>query len=204
MHSTIIDTGNVAELNGLEEGDEISNMIATEQPENKGIEFHVSMHGHTFHDMQDLIVHAAAQMLVGKFGNAQLAKEIEAKAISLISKKADDTLSRVTSDIIDQPVTPKFGDKQPVTMRELIGLTGREYLAARVDSFGKPASSSYDTKTRMEYIVGEHMKVAFKREIEAATNAVICDVQKAVKAQHKAFLDAEKARLREALQKITA
>lgn len=209
MTNLIMDTGNVAELIGLDESDEISNMEALKEPTGKGIEFHVAMRGHTMHDMEELIVQAAAQQIVGKFGNDRIAKEIEAKTISLVTAKADKALEAVTAEIIDQPILPKYGyskpEASPVTMREFIGLTGRQYLAERVDTNGKVSDrSSYNEKSRIQYLVEKYMETAFKREIEKATNAAIVEVRAAIEANHKAFLEAEKARFREALAKITA
>ena len=48
------------------------------------------------------------------------------------------------------------------------------------------------------------MATAFKREIEKSTNALISEIQSAVAAHHKALLEAEKVRLREAIAKLTA
>lgn len=208
MENTIIDTGNVAEMLGLGPEEEISSMDATHEPTGKGIEFHVAMRGHTMRDMEELIVQAAAQLIVGKFGNDRLAKEIEAKTISLVTDKADKALSAVSAEIIDQPITPKYpfmkSDEKPTTMREFIGLTGRDYLTAFVDVSGKPTTDRHYGKSRIQHLVEKYMEVAFKREIEKATNAAILEVRKAIEDQHKAFLEAEKARFREALSKTTA
>lgn len=210
MTNVIMDTGNVAELLGADEGDEFSSMEARKEPTGEGIEFHVAMTSWTMHDMQDLIVQAAAQQIVGKFGNDRLAKEIEVKTIALVTAKADEALGDVTSEIIDQPVLPKgysYGKAQgdPVTMREFIGLTGRQYLSERVDNNGKVNErSSYNEQSRIAYLVQKCMETTFKREIEQATNAVIREIQASVKASHEAFLTAEKNRFREALEKVTA
>ncbi len=48
------------------------------------------------------------------------------------------------------------------------------------------------------------MQAAFQKEIKAATNAVMMEVRNAIEAQHKAFFEAEKARFREALDKVVA
>lgn len=213
MTNLIMDTGNVNELLGTEfedEGDGVSSsMEARSEPEGNGIEFHVAMTNWTLRDMEELIVQAAAQQMIGKFGNERLAKEIEAKTISLVTDKADKALAAVTAEIIDQPIIPKFGyakpDAAPVTMRDFIGLTGRQYLTERVDSMGKVVDrSGYHDKSRIQYLVEKYMEVAFKREIEKATNAAIVEVRTAIEAHHKAFLEAEKTRFREALIKITA
>lgn len=205
MTNIILDTG---DLHGDEFSEPSSHLIATEKPEGNGIEFHVSMRGYTMSDMESLIVEAGARMLVGQFGDKSLARMIEDKCIQQVTAKADAALHAVTHEIIDQPLTPAFGDKKPVTMREFIGLTGREYLTERVDREGKPTTGngwgSNPTYTRVELLVSNYMQKHFKNEIEKATNAAISEVQKAIRENHTGFIEAEKARLRAALTKAVS
>lgn len=190
---------------GEEPRDVDTKMVATVEAEGKGIEFHVSMRSHTMRDMEALIVEAAAMQLVGRRSERELAKAIEAKALALIDAKATEKLAGVTAEIIDQPMTPNFGDKQPVTMREFLGLYGREYLTQVVGSDGKPDTSSYGRgKPRITWLVERAMDATFKREIEKATNAAITEIQGAIREQHKALLAAETARIRDAIAKATA
>jgi hypothetical protein len=205
--ATIMDTGNVSEINDLGPDEEVSNMTATDTPTEAPMAFHVQMHGHTFRDMEELIVNAAAQQLMGWHtdGN-KLKKLIEERCISHVTAKADEALAKVSSEIIDQPLTPSFGDKKPVTMREFIGLTGREYLTERVDRDGKAAKSGWGspaTYTRIELLVSQYMDRHFKNEIEKATNAAIGEVRAAIKQHHEQFLAAEKKRFSEAIEKLT-
>lgn len=179
---------------------------ATHEPD-KGISFHVQMQGYTQAAMDELIVEAAARLIVGRRNETTLAKLIEERCIQLVTMQANEALSTVTKDIIDQPLTPAFGDKKPVTMREFIGLTGREYLAERVGNDGKVVTDSWgrsNSQTRIEFLVNATMQRQFKAEIEKATSAAISEVQKSVRDAHAAFLAAEKTRLREALSKLTA
>lgn len=184
-----------------------SDLVATHAAENRGIEFHVSMREYTMRDMEALIVKAAAQMLVGRHGNSALSKLIEERAIAIITQKADQAVAAIASDILDQPITPKYPfqkpDQPPVTMREFIGLTGREYLTAKVDNQGKPTTDSYYSKQRIQYLVEGFMERKFSDEIKKATSAAITEVQIALRAKHEAVLAAEKARIREALAKAT-
>lgn len=197
------------EWDGQSEPDQVrTDAVATREPEGRGIEFTVSMRDYTQRDMEALIVEAAAALIVGHHRDRQLAQAIEAKCIEQITVMADKTLAAVTAEIIDQPLTPSFGDKKPVTMREFIGLTGREYLDARVGNDGKPVVSDGWSRTnsssRIEYLVSQYMQRAFKQEIEKATNAVISELQQAIRAEHAALLEAEKARFRAALGKAAS
>lgn len=211
MTNEIISTHDMAENEWSgDEGphDVQTDMVATKTAEGRGIEFHVSMRDYTQRDMEALIVEAAARVLVGNYGDAKLAKLIEDRCVALTTAKADKALAAVTADIIDQPITPKLPfmkpDATPTTMREFIGLTGREYLTGYVDSYGKPTTNRHYGKTRIQYLVETYMQQAFKNEISKATNATISEIQKEIRAKHDAFLNAEKARVREALAKVVS
>lgn len=183
-----------------------TDMVATVEPENKGIEFHVSMRHYTMSDMEGLIIEAAARQLLGS-RDTQFRKLIEDRAVAMITEQADAKLTSVTTEIIDAPLTPTFGEKKPVTMREFIGLTGQAYLTETVDpSTGerrKADSWGRETIPRIHHLVQKSMDQKFKKEIEAATNAAIREVQVAIKAQHEMLIAAEKARFLEALKKVT-
>lgn len=205
--SEIVSTCDIAdeEWDGHSEpGDVRSDIVATTDPERRGMEFHVSLRDYTLSDMENLIVEAAAHIIVGRSSSTKLAMDIEAKVIEKTTALADKALSSVAAEIIDQPMLPSFGSKEPVTMREFIGLCGREYLSQRVDRDGKPSTSGYSTFSRMELIVGKLLDTRFKNEIERATNAAISEIQKSVENKCDALIAKEKARIREALEKATA
>lgn len=211
MSNEILNTGDLAEdaYNGFDEASEVqSDIVATHEAEGKGIEFHVSMRDYTLRDMEELIVAAAAKLLVGNYGQNELGKLVQERAIAVITQKADEAVTKIAADILDQPIIPQYTyskpDAQPVTMRELISLTGREYLTAQVENDGRPATgSTYRSKARIQHIVETMMAHKFKNEIENATFATIREIEAAVKAKHESTLAAEKTRIREALARIT-
>lgn len=204
----IVETEELAEMIGNEEDGPVSDMAATTESDPAAkIEFHVQMRSWTHRDMVDLIVEAGARQIVGSDARrGQIGKAVEEAAIKQITALADQRLATVAAEIIDQPVTPAFGAKAPVTMREFLGLYGREYLTERVDRDGKPSKGGYHTHTytRMELIVMQAVERKFKAEIEAATRAVVSGVQAEIKKAHVAILEEQKARIREALDKATA
>uniref|UniRef100_UPI0011848CFC hypothetical protein n=1 Tax=Mesorhizobium amorphae TaxID=71433 RepID=UPI0011848CFC len=68
MTNEIVSTHDLAETewDGHSEPQDVDTaMVATKEPEGKGIEFHVSMRDYTFRDMRELIVEAAARVVVG-------------------------------------------------------------------------------------------------------------------------------------------
>lgn len=211
MSNEITSTAEMAETewDGRSEPRDVeTDMVATKEAAGKGIEFHVSMRNHTMDDMRALIVDAGARVLVGEYGNNRLAKLVEERCVAIATDKIDRHLATVTAEIIDQPITPKYpfmkADVKPTTMREFIALTGRDYLTAFVDASGKPTTDRHYGKTRIQHLVEGVMARSFSNEIQKATNAAIGEIQNAIKAQHKAFLDEEKARLRSALSKAVA
>ena len=198
----ITDTAEIAEgdwVPGEEPGDVENDMTATRMPENgKDLEFHIQMRRHTMRDFEDLVIEAAARQIIGRFSDGTIAKRIEARCAELLHEKATAALEGVTAEIIDQPVTPSFGGKEPVTMRELIGLYGREYLQQKVDRDGN-RTKAFHSPNRIQFIAERALEQKFKTEIEKATRTAIAEVQKAVQAEHKALIDAEKARFLKAL-----
>ncbi len=211
MSNEILNTGDLAEdaYNGFDEASEVqSDLVATHEAECKGIEFHVSMRDHTMSDMQELIVAAAARMLVGNYGQNELAKLVQERAIAIITQKADEAVAKIAADILDQPIIPQYTygkpSAEPVTMREFIGMTGREYLTAKVNYEGKPATGNdYRTQSRIQHIVEGMMSRTFKSEMEKATTATLAEIQAEVKRHHEGVLAEQKSRIREALARIT-
>lgn len=203
----IVDTADIAEDVDFDEDlAPEEDMVATTGPsaEDDKIEFHVQMRSHTMRDMEDLVVEAAARQIVGRRQDTEIARRIEARCIELIDSKLTTALDTVTAEIIDQPVTPKFGDKQPVTMRELIGLYGREYLETLVDPQGKRHDGWSRGVRRIEHLAEKSLERKFTSEIERATNAAVTALQAEIRAHHKTLIEAEKARFRAALDKEVA
>ncbi len=210
MTNAITDTAEMGlvEYDGEGEPGDIQNdLVATKAAEGQGIEFHVSMRDHTFRDMESLIVEAAAQLIVGKRNERELARAIEARCVEMINAKATAKLETITAEIIDMPVTPQWAtDKKPVTMREMLGLYGREFLMEMVGGDGKPSTDNWGgrNKARITYLVEKAMDAKFKAEIERSTNAVVAEIKAGIVARHNAMLAAEKARFMEALAKVSA
>lgn len=207
MSNLITDTTEIAEGNwnpDEEPGEFGENLAATREPEGKNIEFHISMQGHTMRAMEDLIVEAAARQMLGAYRDRDLAKQIQDRAVQLISGKIDKALEPISAEIINQPMinttfAPTKGD--PVTLKEFIGLCGRDFLTQYVDRDGNP--TTYDrwnnAERRVEKIVRKLIDSTFKKQVEEQTISLITEVRNALRQQMATFVEAEKARLREAL-----
>jgi len=202
--SEIVSTDEMPELAG-DDGYLEHAMAATDEPTGEKIEFHVQMKAWTLSDMESLIVEAAARKIVGQYSDKELSKRIQDRCIDLLTRKADATLEGVTREIIDQPVMAQTGGAKahPVTVGEMIGLYGREYLSKPVNREGNPSTEVYGTKPRIQWLTERYLDIKFKREIEIATNAAISEVQRAVKASQEALIAKEKQRFFEALAKVS-
>lgn len=183
---------------------------ASDQPENEGMEFHVQMKGYTLSDFDRMVVDAGARMILGQRTDNKIALEIQEKCIELTQEQIAKALEPVTKEIIDQPLIPKFsfqkGDDQPVTMREFIGLCGREFLEQYVDGNGKPAKRDRFSNNRrmIEWLIEKAVHREFKREIDAATNELLKEFRDGLKKAQESMLAEQKARIDDALNKAVA
>lgn len=184
-------------------GEEIDGeFTATIEPQNKGLEFHVQMSGYQFSGLEEAVVQAAAARIVGEQNKAAIAKRIEEAAIAQLTKRIDAALEPITAEILDRPMIPKaFGKQEPVTLREFIGLCGREYLDQYVDEKGIP--TKYDSYSRNEKRVDRLLRQIidhkFSGEITKATSSLIVEVRNEIKERQDALIASEKKRVAEAL-----
>ncbi len=207
----IIDTADIAneQFESGERGEDselTTSAVASHEEKPGGISFHVQMRDWTVNDMEELIVEAAARIIVGRHGDAKIAKQIEERALALITARADAKLSAVADNVLGTTLTPKgFDQKAPVTIGEMIGMLGREYLEHVVGRDGKPVTDYYERqhgRKRLEHIVASAMDQKFKADIQNATSVVINELRAEFRARHEQMLAAEKARIAEALAKL--
>lgn len=210
--NVILDTGEIALDNtepGTEPHDSDTDMQAVHQPTQERMSFHVEMKGYTLSDMDDLIVQAAAQQIIGKFGSGILSKKIEERVITMMTEKVDAHLSTVTTDIMNQPMTPAYGKKEHVTLGEFIGLCGKDYLATAVDDSGKPDSKSgyFDSRRsqpRAQFLISKVITSKLDKEISSPVDAAVAEIKKAAQIKIDQIVADHKARLSAALAKVAA
>ncbi len=207
----IIDTSDIAQgqaEDGVREWDEKLQTSAVASGEEKpgGISFYVQMRDWTVNDMEELIVEAAARMIVGRSGDSKLSKLIEDRALAMITERADEKLDAVANNVLATTLTPKgYDQKNPITIGESIGMLGRDYLDQTVRLDGSLPRDSYEAREgikRMEYIVRRHISQKFEAELQQATNAAVAEIRGEIKARHEQALSTEKARIAEALAKL--
>lgn len=198
---TIIDTDEIAQAksDGSDEPVEaISSMDATTEPAPTGISFHVQMRGYTQEDMEELIVEAAARIIVGRSGETRIAKAIEARVVEAIRERADAVVGKIAADVMNHTLQgATTWQASPGTVGQVLGMLGREYLEQKVTDDGKPFDNvshwRKDAMTRAEYIARQHVSQTFAKELDAASREVVKEMTKAVKDRFAAMLDAKKA-----------
>lgn len=205
--NVILDDGNLSELEGRDEEDGIGHGLTatetSEAPDRRGIEFFVQLKHYQFDDIETAIVHAAASQLLGRQSDRAMAKAIEERCLELLSAKIDAALEPVVKDVLDRPMlADPYSKKDPVTLREFIGLVGRDFLETRVDSQGKPSTSTYDTP-RIQRLVSELVSRDFQTEITKETRNIVNEVRTAIKSEQTKILNAEKQRVLDAVRHST-
>jgi len=212
MTNTLADSGDIiegVEDEYCEDQPEVADLTATEDATESPMEFHVQMNGYTLRDFDRLVIEAAARKLLER-SSSPLAKDIEAKCIALTTEKILAALEPVTAEIFEQPILPKSsfgptkGETAPVTMREFVGLCGREFLTRRVNNVGKPTTDPYSrSQSMLEYLVSQHLDKRFKDEIAKASTGLITEFRERLKAKTDALVAEERARIREAFESRT-
>ncbi len=207
--NTIIAEGELAEIQAQETGEweaegleELADMSATAAPVTppSRMEFHVQMGGYTLDALEETIIAAAAKQIERKLA-ADVPKRVEAAALQMAEKAITDKLAPIASEFFDQPmIREPFSKRDPVTLREFIGLAGRDFLATRVGRDGKPVTSIHDYgEPRINRIVKEVLEKRFADEIKAAFS----DLQKEIRAKLQedltAIIEAERKRMADAL-----
>jgi len=198
----IIDSDEFNEALEIDSDSDPLDISSHAQPTGSGMEFHVKMDSYTLHGVEDMIVHTAAKQLISGYGDASLKKRVEEAAAEMLSQKINSVLEGVAKDIMDQPMTPKFpGSKsEPVTLREFVGLCGREYLSQQVDREGNPASGRYGGNSpRVEFIISSVLNKQFKAAIDAATSEIRKEAAAAIEARLKSMIDDERKRIADAV-----
>ena len=200
MTNTILDAGNLAEVTGADgEPNDTSDLTSTHEPDVAGMSFHVQMNGYTLGDFEEMVVQTAARLLLESGASEhRLKKTIEERAIALISQRCDEKLAGVTSDILNNPVM--IGGKDPITMGEFIGITGRDYLSTPVDHGGKPTTGSYDRGTpRINRMLNEVVGKKFSAELSAGIKDITKELKVMVTTKLDSLIVEERARIATAL-----
>ena len=197
----------IAEETGEWEGEglqELSDMDATEGPVSppSRMEFHVQMGGYTLSALEGVIIEAAAAQLSRKLPS-DVNKRVQEEAIKMADKAITDKLAPIAKDLFDQPIlTDKFVTKkadQALTLREYIGLVGREFLTMKVDHEGKPAGNFERGEPRINRIVSDVLDERFAADIKAAFEELRKEARAALDAKLNAAIAEERERLSKSL-----
>lgn len=199
MSDLIMDSGNIAEIEGLdyEESEGLSDLTATKTEKPETMDFHIQMNGYTMADFETMVVNAAAQQLLG---GQSFKREIQEKANELAGKKLNDQLERELKDLMSMVVTKRGSEN--VTLRQMVGMEAKDYLTDIVDSSGKVITDSWgrsNGKPRIQYIAQKVFREAFQKEMEQAFKDLRTDLSAAISAKINAAIEDERKKIGDAL-----
>ncbi len=208
----IFDDGDLAELEGAIDDPDLGHtpgLSSTEEPDRDGkpgIEFFVQLHNYQLNDIETAIIHSAAQQILGRYNEREIAKQIEERCIELLSTKINEALEPVIKDALGRPMLadPYSSKGDAVTVRDYVGLVGRDFLEQRVDREGRPDKSHYSGGgPRIQWLTAKLLHDGFRKQIEQATNEIIRETRLAFEQRQKELLNAEKQRIRDAFETYT-
>ncbi|MCA2013487.1 hypothetical protein LCM17_18495 [Cereibacter sphaeroides] len=196
---TIIDSGNIQEIEGLgiDESDDLSDLTATTEKDPQTMDFHVQMRGYTMRDFETMVVHAAAQQLLG---GRNFQRQIEEAAIAIASQKVDQQIGVALRDVMGMTVTTR--GKEAITLGQMIGMEAKDYLTQQVDGQGKVVTDSWgrsSSKPRVSFLVGQFVREHFAKEIEAAMKVLRDEIAAGVSAQITAAVESERKKIADAI-----
>ena len=190
----IMDSGNLAEItgHGTDEDEALSDLTATKSADPDTMDFHVQMRGYTMRDFETMVVHAAAQQLMG---GRTFKAEIEAKAVEIASAKMNARLTDALKDVMGMTVSKRGAE--PVTLGQMIGMEAKDYLTQPVGRDGKPNTDSWGSRgtPRIAYLVQQFVADHFAKEIKAGMEAMLAEVKAHAKAKLDQTIQAERERI---------
>lgn len=106
--------------------------------------------------------------------------------IANIEAAVSDKLNSIMDAFFDEPrdVTDKYGDviKKGVTVRDTLKKACDEFMNQSLDEYGKPTTSSYNTKykTRVDYFVAKSIDSDMEWRIKKAVSDVTDNLKKKI------------------------
>lgn len=103
-----------------------------------------------------------------------------------IENAVADKLNSIMDSFFDEPrdVTDRYGDviKRGVTVRDTLKKACDEFMNQPLDEYGKPTTSSYQTKynTRVDYIVAKSIDFSMDNAIKNAVSSVTDNLKKKI------------------------
>lgn len=200
MNDIILDSANLVE-DGILDDEESSDLTATKNKDHDTMDFHIQMHGYTMVDFETMVVEAAAQQLLRGHSEDSLKKKIEERLITLVSGSIDKALEPITKEIMDDPMLPKYrgAKSEAMTLREYIGLCGRDFLQTKVDNNGNITTGTYHGESRINRLIAGVLDRGFEKEIKSSTSELKTELRSIASAKMNALIDEERNRITEAL-----
>lgn len=203
--NTIIDAAEFAEdaTNGFEDDIQTANLASSEKPIGVGMEFTVRMDGYTLDDFEEIVIQTAAKKLLdsvigdNESGYIKISQTIEGRVRPTIDKAVDDALGKVTKDVMELPISTEIAGRksEPIKLADYIAMFGRDFLTEKVNREGKPAGAWDQGQPRINGLIHNVLASNFKKEMEAATSAMLKEVRAEMATKFEAFIDEERERI---------
>ena len=198
MTDLIMDSGNLAEILGLEdEAEDLANLTATNNEDPDTMDFHVQMRGYTMRDFETMVVNAAAhQILAGRTFKG----EIQAEAIRQANEKLNGEVTVALRDVMK--ITVMQRGKESVTLAQMIGLEAKDYLTALVNARdGSPITDHWSNNgvPRIQFLAAQIVQQQFKAMLDSAAKDLKKELENAVGHQIREAIEAKRVEIAKAI-----
>lgn len=140
--------------------------------------------------LRDLVVEEIARQMIDRH---QSEWQIAQRIIELRDQMIAERLAPILDEVMARPIQPtdRFGHPtgEPTTMHALVAEAGREWLATKVDSQGRP-DNGYGAKSRAELLMAK----AVGTHVEGQLRALLDEEGKRMKASLQAAAAAHLAK----------
>lgn len=173
------------------------------EPKPRQMQFNVQMLGHTYDDMESLIIQSASELVVKRSGGEI---QLGQKAFEMAMDEIRGSLERWSGNILNITAV-KEGDKA-YTVGDMILHKAQEFITQQVDMSTGEAKSGFVSRhervgPRIQYLISKSLQQIFEKEVEQANRQIIAEMKAAYREKINAMVDAQKAKFEEALDKMS-
>lgn len=203
----LLTEGEVFECDRGEPSRETANLEATAEPTPpapRKMDFYVQMRGHTFDDMESMVIRAASEQVVRRSGGELKLGE---KAFGMALEKVSETVEEWSSDILGITAL-KEGDKA-YTVKDMIMHKAEQYAQEKVDlDNGEPHTGGYVSRhgrvgPRLQYLISKSLRHIFEKEIDKAVQDQVSEMRREYKSKVNQMVSEQKEKFAKAIDAMT-
>ncbi len=122
---------------------------------------------------------------IGKMARIAVEKKVTEHVNKSVLTAIDDTLNKALSELLEQTVTPVdiFGDKagEPTSIKAALATRAKDFWMQKVDKEGKASNGGWNTTSRYEHLMKEHLKSELDAVIKANLSDIVAGFKGAVR-----------------------